>query len=93
MADPDALIDTCCLLNLCAIDDLGVVLPQLPFIWHLASSVEREEISIRPTPTAGRTERAAHRSVELCDSRLTPAMRASKQSRTGPIRAHSYRSR
>ena len=57
MVRPDALIDTCCLLNLCAVDDPDRILPQIPVKWYLARSVEREEISIRPRPDAKRHER------------------------------------
>jgi hypothetical protein len=57
MADPETLIDTCCLLNLCAVDEPHIILPQIALSWYLARSVEREEISIRPHPLAGRNER------------------------------------
>ncbi|MFI5382275.1 MAG: hypothetical protein ACHRHE_23515 [Tepidisphaerales bacterium] len=57
MAKPDTLIDTCCLVNVCAVDEPASILPQIPLKWYLARSVEREEISIRPHPDAKRHER------------------------------------
>lgn len=57
MAEPETLIDTCCLLNLCAVDEPHIILPQIPLRWYLARSVEREEISVKPHPLAGRHER------------------------------------
>lgn len=57
MATPDTLIDTCCLVNFCAVDDPERILPQIPVTWYLARSVEREEVSVRPRPDATRGER------------------------------------
>ncbi len=54
---PETLIDTCCLLNLCAVGDPYDLLPQLPFQWRIARAVLAEELSIRPRPDAKRTER------------------------------------
>lgn len=62
MTRRDTLIDTCCLLNFCAVDQPQRILPQIPVTWYLARSVEREEISIRPRPDAKRDER---RGVDL----------------------------
>lgn len=57
MASADTLIDTCCLVNLCAVDEPERILPRIPVTWYLARSVEREEISLRPRPDAARSER------------------------------------
>jgi len=54
---PETLIDTCCLLNLCAVGDPYDLLPQLPFQWRIARAVLAEELSIRPRPDAKKTER------------------------------------
>src|SRR5689334_22987882 len=57
VATRETLLDTCCILNLCAVGDPQIVLPKLPFDFYVSASVEREEISIRPDPDAGRQER------------------------------------
>lgn len=57
MAEPETLIDTCCLVNLCAVDPPELVLPHIPLKWYLAQSVEREPVSVRPHRTAERHER------------------------------------
>jgi predicted nucleic acid-binding protein len=57
VAKPDALLDTCCILNLCAVDEPQAVLSQLPFRLFITASVEAEQISIRPSPDAKRHER------------------------------------
>lgn len=57
MAEPETLIDTCCLVNLCAVDAPEQILSQIPLRWYLARSVEGEEISVRPRADAGRNER------------------------------------
>ena len=58
MARPITVLDTCCLINICAIDrPLEQVLGGLPFQMFVAAAVEREEISIRPSVTAAKHER------------------------------------
>jgi predicted nucleic acid-binding protein len=57
VAKPDTLLDTCCILNLCAVDEPQAVLSQLPFRLFITASVEAEQISIRPSPQAKRHER------------------------------------
>jgi hypothetical protein len=54
---PDTLIDTCCLLNLCAVDDPKTVLPHIPVKWQIARAAATEELSIRPTPDGKRADR------------------------------------
>lgn len=57
MQFPDSLIDTCCLLNVCAIGDPSAVLRVMPARWHIARAAAAEEISIRPAADAQRHER------------------------------------
>jgi predicted nucleic acid-binding protein len=57
VAKPDTLVDTCCILNLCAVEEPQAVLSKLPFRLHVSPAVEQEEISLRPSPDAKRHER------------------------------------
>lgn len=54
---PETLIDTCCLLNVCAVGEPAAVLKIIPVKWHIAKAAATEELSIRPTPDAKRAER------------------------------------
>jgi predicted nucleic acid-binding protein len=58
VSKPVTVLDTCCLINLCAIGrPLETVLDGVPLTLYVARAVEREEISIRPRPDATRLER------------------------------------
>ena len=58
MVRPIVVVDTCCLINLCAIEaPLSLTLARLPLRMFVAAAVEREEISIRPSATAAKHER------------------------------------
>lgn len=58
MAIPEALLDTCCIINLCAIGrPPGELFAMFPFKWKIAKAVAQEEVSIRPYATAARRER------------------------------------
>jgi predicted nucleic acid-binding protein len=57
VAKSETVLDTCCILNLCAVDEPQAVLSPLPFQFFISPAVEQEEISIRPSPDAKRHER------------------------------------
>lgn len=58
MSATEALLDTCCIINLCAIHrPPGQLFAQFPFNWKVAKAVAEEEVSIRPHETADRHER------------------------------------
>jgi predicted nucleic acid-binding protein len=55
---PEALLDTCCIINLCAIHrPPNQLFAQFPFRWKVAKAVADEEVSIRPHEAAARHER------------------------------------
>lgn len=43
----DAVIDSCCLINLCAVGDLSRVLPPLGLCWHIPPPVRQETLFLR----------------------------------------------
>lgn len=58
MNKPEALIDTCCIINLCAIQrSPSELFAEFPFDWKIAKTVAQEEVSIRPHASAARHER------------------------------------
>lgn len=58
MSRSEALLDTCCIINLCAIQRSPVRLfAEFPFSWKIAKAVAQEEVSVRPHATAARHER------------------------------------
>jgi predicted nucleic acid-binding protein len=67
---PETLIDTCCLLNLCAVGDPYDLLPQIPFQWRIARAVLAEELSIRPRPDAKKSERQRIDLTRCLDGRV-----------------------
>jgi len=50
----DGIIDTCCLINLCAVGGLSDWLPALGLLWHVPSAVMDEAIFLRRTQEAGK---------------------------------------
>jgi predicted nucleic acid-binding protein len=50
---PDAVIDSCCLINLCAAGDLGDVLPPLGLTWHIPKAVMGETLFLRDVDSDG----------------------------------------
>ena len=46
-AEPDAVLDTCCLVNLAAVDGTLECLAQFNSIWHVPTAVQAEGIFIR----------------------------------------------
>lgn len=68
MKRPQTLLDTCCIINFCAIDRPPVRLfGEFPFRWQIARSVEAEQVSIRPHENALRHERL-HVNLQPCFS-------------------------
>lgn len=65
---PDAVIDSCCLINLCAVGPLGDVLTPLGLSWHIPPLVRDEALFLRTRETDGSAGREA---VDL-----QPAIRA-----------------
>jgi predicted nucleic acid-binding protein len=58
----DTVIDTCCLVNLCAIGDLRRFLPATGLTWYIPSAVASEAIRLY---TPGSLERPGMRDVNL----------------------------
>lgn len=50
----DTVIDACCLLNVCAVDDHQQWLPRLGLCWHLPSAVYAETFFLNATDDDGR---------------------------------------
>lgn len=55
----DCVLDSCCLINLCAAADLRRWLPLLGFSWHLPSAVARETLYLRSADAEGNPSRQA----------------------------------
>lgn len=55
----DGVIDSCCLINLCAVGQLGDVLPPLGLAWHIPPPVEAETLFLRTREADGSSGREA----------------------------------
>lgn len=60
----DTVVDTCCLVNLCAVGDLCGFLPSTGLRWHIPSAVAGEAIRLC---VPGDSEGPARRDVDLQD--------------------------
>ena len=61
----DVVLDTCCLINLCAVADLRTWLPQTAFRWHLPRAVASEAIFLK-TPDQDGTVQRSPVDLSLC---------------------------
>lgn len=59
---PNTIVDTCCLVNLCAIGDLHEFIPSTGMTWHVPSAVAKECIRVCIPGQAGP---ASKRDVDL----------------------------
>ena len=51
---PKGIIDTCCLINLCAVGNVKQWLPSLEYEWHVPSAVASETLYLRDWDREGR---------------------------------------
>ena len=59
MKTSDAIIDTCCLINLAAAGNLASLLPASGFAWFLPAGIEAQGIQIRKFADPKRPDRQA----------------------------------
>jgi predicted nucleic acid-binding protein len=72
---PDIVVDTCCLVNLCAVDDLPRFLPAFGLTWQIPTAVAGEGLFIREADADGRAKKRqidlapcfVSKVVSLCD--------------------------